>query len=131
MSGRDRMTPVQPSIARFTALVALAAASLAAGPSAATGLVAQPERLREQGTRDHRLSEVVVFDRSAKVLFRSDLSLSMAFDQAPPEDLARAANGEIVFHTTPDGSRVRAPVAVDSTRRTFLYVGQRADVGAR
>lgn len=82
--------------------------------------------LREQALA-RNLPEAIVFDRNGSVIARSGLSFSMEFDLAAPDALARAATGETIVITSPDGQRVRALVRLDRLVDAYLYVGRFVD----
>jgi two-component system nitrogen regulation sensor histidine kinase NtrY len=73
------------------------------------------------------LSEVIVFDRSGRVLARSGLTFSLEFETVPEDALQRAEDGEVVLMTGGNDDRVRALVKLDNFVSTFLYVGRMVD----
>lgn len=73
------------------------------------------------------LPEALVMDGSGRVLARSDLSLSLEFDLAPPTALEAARRGEIVVLTTDTDDRVRAVVWLNRFVDAYLVVGRFVD----
>lgn len=72
------------------------------------------------------LSEALVVDSGGRVLARSELSLSLEFELAPPEAMKLADQGEIVVLTT-GRDRVRAVIRLDRFVDAYLLVGRFVD----
>lgn len=70
------------------------------------------------------LTDVVVFHGN-RVLARTNLSFSMAFESLPQDALQRATTGEVVL-LTDDPDKVRALIRLDP-ENTFLVVGRLVD----
>jgi len=74
------------------------------------------------------LSEIIIFERSGKLLAKAGDSFLIEFEGAPPSWAFNAAgNGEIAIWTTDQGDRVRALIELDRNRNVFLYVGRMVD----
>ncbi|MCZ6606050.1 MAG: HAMP domain-containing protein, partial [Alphaproteobacteria bacterium] len=73
------------------------------------------------------LPEALVVDSGGRVLARSELSLSLEFELAPPEAMELAALGEIVVLTPGQEDRVRAVIRLDRFVDAYLLVGRFVD----
>jgi len=73
------------------------------------------------------LPELVILDRSGKVIARSSLSFSLEFDLVPPGALEQAQSGEVVTLTGENEDRVRAIVRLDRFVDSYLLVGRFVD----
>ena len=73
------------------------------------------------------LSEAIVFERGGRVLARSNLAFSIAFQLAPESALQRAETGEVAIVNDDAYGRVRALVRLDYIPNAFLYVGRYVD----
>jgi len=73
------------------------------------------------------LPELVVLDRSGKILARSSLSFSLEFDQVPLEALDKAQSGDVVILTGENEDRVRAITRLDRFVDSYLLVGRFVD----
>jgi two-component system nitrogen regulation sensor histidine kinase NtrY len=73
------------------------------------------------------LSEAIVFERSGRVLARSELAFSMAFELAPDAALEQAESGEVAIVNDDIYDRVRALVRLDHVPNAFLFVGRFVD----
>ncbi len=71
------------------------------------------------------LSEAIVFTPQ-RVMARSDLSLSLAFEQIPPEILARAREGRVVL-LTDEKQKIRALIQLDALNDMYLLIGRLID----
>ena len=71
------------------------------------------------------LTEAVVI-HGDKVIARSRLSFSIAFERLPQDAIERASHGEVAV-LTDDDDRVRALIALDNMPDTFLMVGRLID----
>lgn len=73
------------------------------------------------------LPEAIIFDKSGKVLARSDLTLSLEFEKVPPEVLKEADLGEVILRTGENRDRVRALIKLDNFDDSYLFVGRMVD----
>ena len=73
------------------------------------------------------LPEALVVDSGGRVLARSELSLSLEFELAPPEAMELADRGEIVVLTPGQEDRVRAVIRLDRFVDAYLLVGRFVD----
>ena len=74
------------------------------------------------------LSEIIIFERSGKLLAKAGESFLIDFEGAPPNWAFNAAgDGEIAIWTTDQGDRVRALIELDRDKNVFLYVGRMVD----
>lgn len=96
------------------------AGNLDDNPAALSKLITSQALLRN-------LSEVVVFDRTGKVLARSGLTFSLEFETVPDDALEKAQHGEVAIVTSQTDDRVRALVRLDEFINTYLYVGRFVD----
>ena len=95
------------------------AAHLANNPEAFERLVVTQSLLRN-------LSEAIIFDRSGRVLVRSGMTFTMAFERLPDYAIAQADDGEVVVMTGGD-DRVRALVKLNNFYDTYLFAGRMVD----
>lgn len=73
------------------------------------------------------LTEAIVFDGSGKVLAHSGLGIALEIEQLSPEDMTRAARGEVVTMTNSSDDRVRALLRLDNLGDVYLFVGRFVD----
>lgn len=73
------------------------------------------------------LSEATVFDSTGRILARTALSLSAAFDTVPLDAVSRANEGEVVIFADDDEDQVHALVRLDRFLDAYLYVGRFVD----
>jgi len=73
------------------------------------------------------LPELVILDRSGKILARSRLSFSLEFDLVPSGALEKAQSGEVVILTGENDDRVRAITRLDRFVDSYLLVGRFVD----
>ena len=73
------------------------------------------------------LPEAVVVDSSGRIMARSALSLSLAFDLVTEDAIEKANKGQIVVLTTDQDDRVRAVVKLDRFADAYLLVGRFVD----
>ena len=73
------------------------------------------------------LPEALVMDGNLRILARSDLSLSLAFDLVPQSALEVARRGEIAVLTTDTDDRVRAVIRLNRFIDAYLLVGRFVD----
>lgn len=73
------------------------------------------------------LPEAVVISADGKVIARSRLSFTLAFDVLPQENFERAKKGEVVLFESDDRNRIRALVKLDRFADSYLYVGRMVD----
>ena len=71
------------------------------------------------------LTEVIIFQKD-KILAKTSLSFSFAFERLPLDIMARADQGDVVTLTTDDG-KVRALIKLSSYFDTYLLVGRFID----
>ena len=96
----------------------------------ALSLIRNPARFRQIVTAQaalRGLSEAIVFERGGRVLAKSELAFSMAFELAPDEAIERAEGGEVAIVNDANHDRVRALVRLDHVPNTFLFVGRYVD----
>ncbi len=93
-------------------------------------LANDPRRLQNLVVRQaavRSLPEAIVVDGSGRVLARSALGFSIAFEPIPDDAMERARSGEVVVITHQNDDRVRALVRIDRISDVFLYVGRYVD----
>ena len=73
------------------------------------------------------LPEAIVFERGGRVLAKSELAFSMAFELAPDWALEQAESGEVAIVNDDNYDRVRALVRLDHIPNAFLFVGRYVD----
>lgn len=73
------------------------------------------------------LTEAIVFDGTGKVLAHSGLGIALEIEQLSPDDLSRAAQGEVVTMTNSSDDRVRALLRLDALGDVYLFVGRFVD----
>ena len=71
-----------------------------------------------------KLTEVIVFDGSGKILARSGLSFALSLEPVTPEMLAHARKGDVALIVNDSDDRVRALVRLDNFVDTYLFVGR-------
>jgi two-component system nitrogen regulation sensor histidine kinase NtrY len=84
-------------------------------------------RFLEFQTQLRNLSEAVVFSGSGRVLGRSRMSFTLAFERAPLWALEQARRGGVVYLESEDEDRIRALVALGAGPDAFLLVGRFVD----
>jgi len=96
----------------------------------ASALIRYPARFRQIVIAQaalRGLSEAIVFERGGRVLARSELAFSMAFELAPEAALEQAESGEVAIVNDDSYDRVRALVRLDHVPNAFLFVGRYVD----
>ena len=96
----------------------------------ASALIRYPARFRQIVIAQaalRGLSEAIVFERGGRVLARSELAFSMAFELAPEAALEQAESGEVAIVNDDSYDRVRALVRLDHVPSAFLFVGRYVD----
>ncbi len=96
----------------------------------APSLIRNPARFRQivaAQTALRGLSEAIVFERGGRVLARSELAFSMAFELAPDDAMEQAESGEVAIVNDDNYDRVRALVRLDHVPNAFLFVGRYVD----
>jgi len=73
------------------------------------------------------LSEATVFDSTGRILARTTLSLSAAFETVPLDAVSRANDGEIVVFADEDEDQVHALIRLERFLDAYLYVGRFVD----
>lgn len=73
------------------------------------------------------LSEVLIFDKSGRVLARSGLTFSLEFEEIPYHVMAAANEGDVVVVTGGNDDRVRALVKLENFVDSYLFVGRMVD----
>ncbi|MCI5060918.1 MAG: PAS domain-containing sensor histidine kinase [Alphaproteobacteria bacterium] len=73
------------------------------------------------------LSEAMIFDESGKILARSGLTFTLAFENVPGYLLEQAKDGEVVVLTNDTEDRVRALLRLNSGNENYLFVGRQVD----
>jgi len=71
------------------------------------------------------LTEAIIFDEN-RVIARSDLSLSLAFERLPQEVLRRADAGNVVL-LADEEDKIRALIQLDAVGRMYLLIGRLID----
>jgi len=71
-----------------------------------------------------KLTEVIVFDGSGKILARSGLSFALSLEPVTAEMLAHARKGDVALIVNDSDDRVRALVRLDNFVDTYLFVGR-------
>ncbi|WP_439814475.1 ATP-binding protein [Zavarzinia sp. CC-PAN008] len=84
-------------------------------------------RLLDAQVAARNLAEAVILDSSGRVVARSSLSFSMAFERVPMQALERARAGEVVTLTNEEDDRVRALSRLDRFLDAYLFVGRFVD----
>lgn len=93
-------------------------------------MVRQPQALQQAlnvEANRRSLPEALVMDGNLRILARSDLSLSLAFDLVPQSALEVARRGEIAVLTTETDDRVRAVIRLNRFLDAYLLVGRFVD----
>ncbi|MBT7897200.1 MAG: PAS domain-containing sensor histidine kinase [Rhodospirillales bacterium] len=73
------------------------------------------------------LSEAVIFDDVGRILGRSSVSFSLAFERTPIIAIEQARKGRVVYLAGDDDDRIRAMVALSPSSDAFLMVGRFVD----
>jgi two-component system nitrogen regulation sensor histidine kinase NtrY len=73
------------------------------------------------------LAEVIVFEKTGKVLARSGLTFSLEFEDLPEAAMQDAESGDVIVMTGDNDDRVRALVKLNNFFGTYLYVGRMVD----
>ncbi len=73
------------------------------------------------------LSEVMIIDGSGKMMARTGLTFTLAFEDTPSLMLEQARDGEVVLMTGQFEDRVRAIVKLNNFADAFLFVGRMVD----
>lgn len=73
------------------------------------------------------LSEVMMFDGHGKILARTGLTFTLAFDGVPDMAIDQARDGEVVLMTGKYEDRVRAVVKLNNFAEAYLFVGRMVD----
>jgi two-component system, NtrC family, nitrogen regulation sensor histidine kinase NtrY len=73
------------------------------------------------------LSEATVFDSTGRILARTALSLTAAFETVPLDAVSRANDGEIVVFSDEDEDQVHALIRLERFLDAYLYVGRFVD----
>ena len=73
------------------------------------------------------LSEAIIFDENGKILARSGLTFTLAFENVPNYMMEQARDGEVVVLTNETDDRVRALVRLNSGNENYLFVGRQVD----
>jgi two-component system nitrogen regulation sensor histidine kinase NtrY len=84
-------------------------------------------RFLEFQTQLRSLSETIVFTGDGRVVGRSRLSFTLAFERAPDWALAQARQGGVVWLESDSDDRIRALVALTTIPDSFLLVGRFVD----
>lgn len=71
-----------------------------------------------------KLTEVIVFDGSGKILARSGLSFALSLEPVTTEMLDHARKGDVALIVNDSDDRVRALVRLDNFVDTYLFVGR-------
>jgi len=85
------------------------------------------EKVIETQSLIRNLAEAMVFDSSGRVLARSSLTFTLAFETVPDYLLERADIGEVVVMTRESDDRVRALVKLNNFNDAYLFVGRMVD----
>lgn len=72
------------------------------------------------------LTEAIIFQKG-KILARTNLSFSLAFEKIPAEAMMAADKGEVALLTSDNDDKVRAVVKLDNVFDTYLLVGRFVD----
>ncbi len=73
------------------------------------------------------LSEVMIFDGNGKILSRTNLTFTLAFEGLSQVVLDQARDGEVVVMTGKFDDRVRALVKLNNFGEAYLFVGRMVD----
>src|SRR3546814_9321496 len=73
------------------------------------------------------LSEATVFDSTGRILARTVLSLSAAFETVPLDAVSRANEGEVVVFAGENEDQVHALIRLERFLDAYLYVGRFVD----
>ena len=71
-----------------------------------------------------KLTEVIVFDGSGKILARSGLSFALSLEPVTADMLDHARKGDVALIVNDSDDRVRALVRLDNFVDTYLFVGR-------
>jgi two-component system, NtrC family, nitrogen regulation sensor histidine kinase NtrY len=75
------------------------------------------------------LSEVMMFDGKGKILARTNMTFTLAFEGLPDVQLDQARDGEVVVMKGKFDDRVRALVKLNNYGDAYLFVGRMVDPG--
>lgn len=73
------------------------------------------------------LSEVMMFDGNGKILARTSLTFTLAFEGLQDISMEQARDGEVVLMTGKYDDRVRALVKLNNFAEAYLFVGRMVD----
>ncbi|GGF64525.1 PAS domain-containing sensor histidine kinase [Terasakiella brassicae] len=82
------------------------------------------ERELNQLAQEKNLVEAAIIDGQSRVLARTELTLSLAFDQISRGVLDQADQNEVVVTFEPQNDRTRAIVKLDNYIDTYLFIGR-------
>jgi len=86
------------------------------------------EKVVETQSLLRNLSEAMIFDTNGRVLARSSLTFTLAFETIPDYLIERADQGEVLVLTRESDDRVRALVKLNNfSNGTYLFVGRMVD----
>ncbi|MEC7028190.1 MAG: two-component sensor histidine kinase, partial [Pseudomonadota bacterium] len=85
------------------------------------------EKFMQTQSLFRNISEALIFDTSGRVLARSGLTFTMAFETLPTYALMRADQGDVYVMTGSNDDRVRALVKLTSFPDSYLFVGRMVD----
>jgi len=85
------------------------------------------ERYVETQSFLRNLSEVLIFDSSGRIMIKSGLTFTLAFEDLPSLYLEQARDGEVVIMTGEYEDRVRALVKLNNLPDAYLFVGRMVD----
>jgi two-component system nitrogen regulation sensor histidine kinase NtrY len=71
-----------------------------------------------------KLTEVIVFDGSGRILARSGLSFALSLEPITPDMIEHARKGDVALLVNESDDRVRALVRLDNFVDTYLFVGR-------
>lgn len=85
------------------------------------------DKLIETQSMLRNLSEVLIFDSAGRIMARSGMTFTLAFEDLPQTTLDLARDGEVVLTTGKYDDRVRALVKLNSFPDSYLFVGRMVD----
>ena len=85
------------------------------------------DRLMETQSFLRNLSEAMIFEDNGRILARSGLTFTLAFESLPDYLLEQAQDGEVVLTTGAQDDRVRALVKLHNFGGAYLFVGRMVD----
>lgn len=85
------------------------------------------EKFMQTQSLFRNISEALIFDTAGRVLARSGLTFTMAFETLPTYALMRADQGDVYVMTGSNDDRVRALVKLTSFPDSYLFVGRMVD----